>query len=393
MLNGDLENYLSPWTKSFIDLKEYMMKIPNANIYKKLLNEGLGEMIPQENKVRVVIHYNAFWENENTAFDSTYLRGECKRFITKEYDVLPGIELSIMTMKKGEESQFLISYEYLFGKMGCPPRALPEADGLFIIKLLDFTEIGNDNALNDLTAEDKQKFSVVIKKVNEVHLKGTDHFKQGNISSATRSFQNAVRSLEFCKLENESEQLEQQELLLRLYTNLAVCYNKMNLPKRACLMCNEIARISNIQTNCKALFQDGRALLIIGDYEKAKRRLQQALRLEPNNETIVKELRLLSEKHEKDKENERAIWKRVFDKENVNKSKKISVKTESEVQFKLKKHFEDFKNNDKEKSLVLPEGLDSDELKHVEKLVNELSLKLKVCEMHNNKTSHIVYKK
>jgi len=36
--------------------------------------------------------------------------------------MIAGLECGIATMKKGEESQFLVSPEYGFGKRGVPPR-------------------------------------------------------------------------------------------------------------------------------------------------------------------------------------------------------------------------------------------------------------------------------
>ncbi len=38
--------------------------------------------------------------------------------------ILPGVELAIKSMEKGEDSEFLINKEHAYGDMGCPPRVL-----------------------------------------------------------------------------------------------------------------------------------------------------------------------------------------------------------------------------------------------------------------------------
>ena len=42
-------------------------------------------------------------------------------------EVIPGWEIAVKSMYRNECSQFLISSQYAFGKMGCPPRIPPNA--------------------------------------------------------------------------------------------------------------------------------------------------------------------------------------------------------------------------------------------------------------------------
>ena len=44
-------------------------------------------------------------------------------------EVIPGWEIAVKSMRRNERSQFLISPEYAFGEMGCPPRIPPNATG------------------------------------------------------------------------------------------------------------------------------------------------------------------------------------------------------------------------------------------------------------------------
>ena len=49
--------------------------------------------------------------------------------------MIPGLECGIATMKKGEESFFLVSPDYAFGKRGVPPRIPGSATSKQMIKV------------------------------------------------------------------------------------------------------------------------------------------------------------------------------------------------------------------------------------------------------------------
>ena len=42
-------------------------------------------------------------------------------------NVIWGVDIAVASMHKKERSKFLISPEYAFGKLGCPPRIPPQA--------------------------------------------------------------------------------------------------------------------------------------------------------------------------------------------------------------------------------------------------------------------------
>jgi tetratricopeptide (TPR) repeat protein len=55
------------------------------------------------------------------------------------------------------------------------------------------------------------------------------------------------------KIKNAEDSKRQQKHLLKLYQNLAVCYNYINEPQQACKMCQEALKID--PGSSKALFQ------------------------------------------------------------------------------------------------------------------------------------------
>ena len=94
------------------------------------------------------VHYNGYLEYADEPFDSTRLRGRQQQFtlgkgrlllslqhlsqcvcvcVCCAGEVIAGLEVAVRSMRRNERSQFLISSNYAFGKMGCPPRIPPNA--------------------------------------------------------------------------------------------------------------------------------------------------------------------------------------------------------------------------------------------------------------------------
>ncbi|XP_023297605.2 inactive peptidyl-prolyl cis-trans isomerase shutdown-like [Lucilia cuprina] len=391
----DRNELVSPWTEPFEDLKPRMQKL-NEHVWKKITKVGLEQEPVVPNNARVCIRYNAYWEGEGAPFDSSFLRGSSYSFYTGRNEVLEGLEVAVRTMHKGEHAQFVISYHLLFREMGCPPRVKPKADGLFIIELVSYNLVGDIDADQQIAEQDRNKFTVVIDKVKEIHLKGLDFFSQGTYRNACRAFEKAVDILKFCRLANDQEEKEQSSFLIKLYTNLAVCYNKINAPGKTCLMCKEIRELTHNKPSCKALFQEGRAYLMLGEYEKARHLLVKAQHLEPQNLDIGKELKILDERYKRYKENERKIWTKAMGIiKTVQKTDDANANNGDAAIFTLKeemmKLMREFKEDEEQNNLKLPAGLTNKEIETVDELAKQLDLKLSLNPLDNS--SYTVTKK
>lgn len=55
---------------------------------------------------------------------------------------LAGLEVGLLTMKKGEFSRFLFYPQYAFGDLGCPPRIPAASVVLYEVEVLDFLDSG-----------------------------------------------------------------------------------------------------------------------------------------------------------------------------------------------------------------------------------------------------------
>ncbi|XP_026836370.1 inactive peptidyl-prolyl cis-trans isomerase shutdown isoform X2 [Drosophila erecta] len=261
----DSEELRSPWTHSFDELRALMSEI-DEHIYKRITRTGHVDRDAVPNKARVSVRYSGYWESEAAPFDSSLLRGTKFEFETGQGTVVEGLEAAVRTMRPYEQAEFIISYKLLFGELGCPPRIKPKADALFKVEVIDYSLIGDAEGIDAIPKEDRDKFCVVYPKAQDLHLHGKDCVKRGRYRNAATAFERAVSSLNYCRMANDEEECKQTELLITLNQNLMIVYNKLNKPKRACIMMKALRHLTLENPSCKAFFQEGRALAALGTH-------------------------------------------------------------------------------------------------------------------------------
>lgn len=388
-LNLDNDIIVSPWDKPFAELRLLMTNIGH-DIYKKVVKKPVDNLEIQ-GRCRVTITYNAYMENDTTAFDSTFMRGDHKVFITEAHEVLEGLELAVKSMKRGEESQFVIPYNLLFGERGCEPRIKKKADALFVIQLVKFSEIGNDEATESVNPEDKRKYKVMIGKIMEVKASGMDHFRQGSYVKAANIFHRAINRLEMCQLTDAEEEKEQQQHLITLYINAMNCYNKMDQPKKACSAFRDLGRLTDTKKNVKALYQHGKALTDLGEFVRAMEALKRADQLKPNDPDIAKQMKILDIKFDKHKKSETSLWRKAFGNEEQNSSESYDV-TEN-FKAEIIRSVTAFKNDEKASKHDMPLRLTRDEQAFIQNYVKDHHMKLLTPEIQGNRSCYLIKQK
>ncbi|XP_017120033.1 inactive peptidyl-prolyl cis-trans isomerase shutdown [Drosophila elegans] len=328
----DNEALLSPWTQSFDELRALMHRI-DEHIYKRITREGHvdRDLVPE--KARVSIRYSGYWEGEGHPFDSSMLRGTKFEFETGQKMVIEGLEAAVRTMRPYEQAEFIISYKLLFRELGCPPRIKPMADGLFKVEVIDFSLIGDAEAIDAIPKEDRDKFCVVYPKAQDMHLYGKDCVKRGRYRNAATAFERAINSLNYCRMANDEQERRQTELLITLTQNLMIVYNKLNKPQRVCIMMKSLRRLTENNPSCKALFQEGRALAALGEYDRARNVFLQAQSKQPENTQISDEIISMNKRISKYKEASRDLWSRAF---SVKNSKSAGPKTAADLEKEAK---------------------------------------------------------
>ncbi|PNF42776.1 hypothetical protein B7P43_G13622 [Cryptotermes secundus] len=200
-------------------------------------------------------------------------------------------------------------------------------------------------------------------------------FKKDQIGGAVNKYKKAVSILENCHLKDEEEEAKQQNMLLKLYINLAVCYNKQKVPRLACVMCRNALVIQ--PRNVKALFNFGRALLMLSDFDQAKHFLISAQKIEPQNNEISNELKKLDKKRKTYEVDVKIFSQRLFSGtsgkvDNEPKSKKCVVSAEFENS--ARKFLTEFVNDSEKSQMPLPTGLTAQEEFCIRQTAEQLGL-------------------
>lgn len=292
-------------------------------------------------------------------------------------------------MKRKEESHFIIPYQLLYGKVGCEPRIKKEADCLFVIQLLNFVAVGVADATENVSAEDKRKYSVMIGKILEVKASAIDSFRQGSYVKAASAFHRAIDRLEMCQLNDQNEENDQREHLIKLYVNAMTCYNKMDKPAKACNAYKDLSRLTDTTKHPKALFQYGKALIALGDYVRAKDVLTKAHRLKPSASEIVEQMKNLEVKHDRHKKIETNLWRKAFG----NEQEFTDLEGHLEVSEIFKKSVNEsimrFKDDVNASKMTLPYLLSFHEKAYIRDLIEESPMKMVIREVQGIKTCHL----
>ncbi|XP_046989270.1 inactive peptidyl-prolyl cis-trans isomerase FKBP6 [Schistocerca americana] len=333
----------------------------DGKVKKRVIKPGNGPMVEKDSVV--MINYNAYVEYSEEPYDSSYLRGRPVRQKMNEGNFIAGLEVGISTMKKGEVAQFLIHPDYGYGKLGCPPRIPPEAELLIQVELLRITDPSSLETVVQSEGSEKSTFDQIIKKAESLHIMGNDLYKKNTVSAAISKYRKASSILNSMNLANEEEQKKQQKLLCKLHINSAICYNRINNYRMACVTCRLALDIQ--PRNAKALFNYGRALIGLGDYNQAKSFLTRAQREERNNREINEELEKLDKKMRAYKNDMSAISKRMFSMELSQKDNKPEGKENYSISAfanDVKKWLDSFVKQPNVQTLPLPSGMTHEEV-------------------------------
>ncbi|XP_045760843.1 inactive peptidyl-prolyl cis-trans isomerase shutdown-like [Maniola jurtina] len=289
VLKNIRSDYIGEPVKCFEEFSKHFKPLDDKGyVKKKILEEGGGVSLNKECTVSVA--FTGYWENELEPF---YFTKSNKPLVVNlsENGLLPGLQMAIESMLVGELAVFLLSYHVMYGKLGVPPRIKPESDCIFYVQLIKSIINPKDG---EIDFKEPNMFDRVRKKATMLYSSGATLFKTKNYPAAIKLFNKSVNMLHKCRLADEAEENKQVKLLIKLYINLAISYNKTKQPLKACIACNELNRLNSLWNNPKVLFQNAKALRMIGQFDEAQRRLKRALKLNPSNEELLEEMALIN---------------------------------------------------------------------------------------------------
>ncbi|KAM9319260.1 inactive peptidyl-prolyl cis-trans isomerase FKBP6 [Gastrophryne carolinensis] len=288
----------------------YMQDVSgDRGVLKEVIRPGSGENVVPDSTV--IVKFSGYLEHSDKPFDTNWFHRNPRLMKLGEDITLLGMEVSVLTMQRGELSRFLYSPFYAYGNLGCPPLIPPSSTVMFEIELLDFLDTAESDTFFGLSPHHQSTFP--LEKVIEIAATerkfGNYLFKRNRFFDAKDRYKRAASYLSrSAKSEEESRQLDAARLPVNL--NLALAYMKLERPSRSLQWGEKALAINN--TNVKGLFRCGQACLELREYEKAREYLLRAQRVEPFNAEINSELRRLSSYYKVHMDQQREFCLRMF---------------------------------------------------------------------------------
>ncbi|XP_025966688.2 inactive peptidyl-prolyl cis-trans isomerase FKBP6 [Dromaius novaehollandiae] len=281
----------------------------DGGVLKEVLRPGAGEPVAPD--ASVAVKYSGYLEYADEPFCTNCYR-KLPRLMKLGKDItLGGLEIGLLTMKKGELARFVFTPDYAYGKLGCPPLIPLNATVLFEVELLDFLDSAESDRFFALTAEQQGVFPLqkVLKVADTEREFGNYLYRQQCFMDAKDRYKRACSILgRSPSTEAEQRQIDASKLLVLL--NLSLTYLKLERPARALTYGEKALEID--QRNAKALFRCGQACLCMTEYEKARDFLVRAQHIQPFNHDINNELKKLASCYKDYVDKEKEMCCRMF---------------------------------------------------------------------------------
>ncbi|XP_023675251.1 inactive peptidyl-prolyl cis-trans isomerase FKBP6 isoform X2 [Paramormyrops kingsleyae] len=282
----------------------------DRGVLKEVIQNGEGQLIPMD--ASVLIHFSGYLEYSDRPFESNN-RSKHPPMMKLGRDVtLPGLELGLLTMKKGEFSRFLFLAKYAYGEMGCPPLIPPSATVLYEVQVLDFLDSAEADEFFALTPEQQNTaaLSTMLKVANTELGFGNRCFNQKRYGDAKERYKKALTLLLNRKAADQGERNSIAAMKLPTFLNLSLALLRLERPVKALRYGQKALDVE--PHNAKGLFRCGQACLEMRDYEKAQDFLLMAQAQKPFNNDINNLLKKLAACLKDSADKEKEMCTRMF---------------------------------------------------------------------------------
>ncbi|XP_010553661.1 PREDICTED: 70 kDa peptidyl-prolyl isomerase isoform X2 [Tarenaya hassleriana] len=318
----------------------------DSKVYKKILREGEGTLVADDGAT-VTVSYVAKLE-DGTIFEKKGADGEQSLvFVTDEEQVIPALDRTASTMKKGEQAVLTISSEYGFGNVEVQrdlAKVPPCSNLIYEVEMLDFVKEKRPWEMNN-----QEKIEAACRKKDE----GNQLYKNQKYQRAAKKYDKAADCVEACSF-GDDEEKQVKALRVSCWLNGAACSLKLKDFPEAIRLCSKVLEIEFL--NVKALYRRAQAYIEIGDLFQAEMDIRKALEADPENREVKSLERTLKQsKAETDKRDAKLysnMFKRLATKDSLDlsaPSKKLKL-TEAGEEEREMKHDADSAAGDAEHS-------------------------------------------
>ncbi|KAJ8402240.1 hypothetical protein AAFF_G00371050 [Aldrovandia affinis] len=282
----------------------------DGGILKEVIQAGEGPPVPRDGSVS--IHYSAYLEYSDQPFETTSHLKYPKMMKLGKDVTLCGLELGLLTMKKGEFSRFLFLPKYAYGEIGCPPHIPPAATVLYEVQVLDFLDSAEVDDFFALTPEEQNTvpLSTMLNVVKTQRCFGNRCFNQSRYEDAKDRYKQTLTLLMNREPADEEEGRSITAMQLPILLNLSLTLLRLERPLKALQYGQRALEVD--PQNTKALFRCGQAYLELDDYEKAKDFLLMAQASKPFNCDINNMLKKLASCYKDFMDKEKAMYWKMF---------------------------------------------------------------------------------
>ncbi|KAM8832188.1 inactive peptidyl-prolyl cis-trans isomerase FKBP6 isoform 1-T2 [Spinachia spinachia] len=282
----------------------------DGGILKEVVQSGEGPPVPEN--ASVLIHYSGFLEYSDRPFETT-THFKYPRMMKLGRDVtLAGLEMGLLTMRKGEFARFLFQPRYAYGDMGCPPLIPAAAVILYEIQMLDFLDSGQVDNFIAMSPEKQNTvpLATLLEVVGTLRSFGNRCFNQSRYDNAKDRYKQATMLLGNRETQSADETAAITAALLPLYLNLSLAELRLDSPRKALRYGSKALEID--AANAKALFRCGQAYLELHEYESAHGYLITAQAKKPFDSDINNLLRKVAICHRDSLDKQKDMCSKMF---------------------------------------------------------------------------------
>ncbi|XP_037607132.1 inactive peptidyl-prolyl cis-trans isomerase FKBP6 isoform X1 [Sebastes umbrosus] len=282
----------------------------DEGILKEVVQPGEGPPVPEN--ASVLIHYSGFLEYSDRPFETTtHLKYPRMMKLGKDVTVF-GLEVGLLTMRKGEFSRFLFQPRYAYGDLGCPPFIPAAAVLLYEIQMVDFLDSAQVDDFIAMCPEEQNTvpLSTLLEVVSTLRSFGNRCFNQSHYDNAKDRYKQAMMLLGNRETESDAEKERIKTALLPLYLNLSLTEVRLDSPHKALKYGKKALEIDS--ANTKALFRCGQAYLELHEYESAQGCLITAQAKKPFDSDINNLLRKVAIRYKESLDKQKDVYSKMF---------------------------------------------------------------------------------
>ncbi|KAJ8899200.1 hypothetical protein K2173_012376 [Erythroxylum novogranatense] len=283
------------------------VEVLHEKVKKQIIKEGHGQKPSKYSTC--FLHYRAWTESTQHKFEDTWHEQRpIEMILGKEKKEMTGLATGVSFMKAGERALLHVGWELGYGKEGnfSFPNVPPMADIIYEVELIGFDETKEGKSRGDMTVEER------IGVADRRKMDGNAFFKDEKLDEAMQQYEMAIAYLGDDFMFQLFGKFRDMALAVKnpCHLNMAACLIKLKRFEDAIAQCTIV--LAEDEKNVKALFRRGRARAELGQTDSAREDFSQALKIEPEDKAIARELRRLAEHDKAVYQKQKEIYKGIF---------------------------------------------------------------------------------